>query len=172
MMDFKKVIGTIAPFIGGMVGGPFGAAAGKLIGSALLGNENATQEDIENAIGVATPEQLVKLKQIDAQTKIKYAEIGLDEKKIAALDRDSAREREIKTGDSTPKYLAWFITLGFFGILTTIVFFGGAIPLQILSAVNILLGALVTAWIGVVTYYFGSSAGSDKKDILLKEKKA
>lgn len=167
-MNFKSVIGTIAPFLGALIGGPMGGVAGKLIGTALLGNENATQEEIEKAIGVATPEQLVKLKQIDAETRIKYAEIGLDEKKIAAMDRDSARQREISTGDKMPAILSIVVTGGFFGILTAILFYGKAIPSETFQTLNIMLGVLGAGWSSLMAYYFGSSAGSAKKDTILK----
>ena len=167
-MNFKKVIGSVAPFLGALVGGPFGAAAGKLIGSALLGDEDATQQQLEEAIGMASPEQLVKLKEIDAETKVKYAEIGLDERRIAAMDRDSARDREVRTNDKTPSRLAWLVTLGFFGLLGALLFIN--IPKDAIQIINIMVGVLGTAWVGIITYYFGSSSASDKKDILLKEK--
>ena len=90
-MNFKKIIGSVAPFLGSLVGGPFGAMAGKALGGLLCGNENASQEEIENQLMNASPADLVKIKQIDSDYKQKLAQIGLDEKKIAALDRDSAR---------------------------------------------------------------------------------
>ena len=48
-MNLKKILGTVAPFLGTMIGGPFGAAAGKLVGQVLLGNENASEAEIEKA---------------------------------------------------------------------------------------------------------------------------
>ncbi len=89
--EFKKILGTVAPFLGTMIGGPFGAAAGKLVGQILLDNENASEAEIEKALAQATPEQLVELRRVDAEYKTKMAELGIDEQKIAAMDRDSAR---------------------------------------------------------------------------------
>ena len=66
-MNLKKILGTVAPFLGTMIGGPFGAAAGKLVGQVLLGNENASEAEIEKALAQATPEQLVELRRVDAE---------------------------------------------------------------------------------------------------------
>ena len=154
----KKIVGIVAPFLGTMIGGPFGAAATKLIAEVLLDDPNASQADIEQAIASASPDQLVKLKQVDANYKTKMAELGIDEVKIAALDRESARKREALTQDRVPAILAIMLTLGFFGILITMMFY--PIPTQTQNVIDVMLGALGTAWISCITYYFGSSYGS------------
>ena len=166
--DLKKVVGTVAPFLGSMIGGPFGAAAGKILGQVLLGNEDASEAEIEKALASATPETLVKLREVDANYKTKMAELGIDEQKIAAMDRDSARKREIETGDMVPALLAFLLTFGFFGTLATIIFY--PLPESAQQIIDIMLGSLGTAWISVITYYFGSSHGSQIKTRLLKEK--
>ncbi len=167
-MNFKKILSTVAPFLGALVGGPFGAAAGKVVGQLLLGNENASEADIEKALGLATPEQLVELRRVDADYKIKMAELGIDEKKIAALDRESARQREMVTKDKIPAILALLLTFGFFGILATMMLY----PMQAgtTGVIDVMLGSLGTAWISVITYYFGSSYGSSIKTQMLENK--
>ena len=87
---------------------------------------------------------------------------------IAAADRANAREREIKTQDWTPKALGISITLGFFGLLYYLL--RHEPPNGSRDILNIMLGSLGSAWIGVVSYYFGSSAGSARKTELLSAK--
>ena len=164
----KKVVGTVAPFLGSMIGGPFGGAVGVMLGKALLGNENATEDEIALALGKATPEQLVKLRGIDADYKAKMAQLGIDEQKIHALDRASARDMGVKSGTNIPAVLAVFLTLGFFGILLCLMF--THIQAESRQIINIMLGSLGTAWISVITYYFGSSVGSHEKTKLLDKR--
>lgn len=168
MNSLKKLVGTIAPFIASLLGSPFAAAGIKLLSNALLGKDNASEEEINKAIAVATPEQLIELKRIDADYKIKMQELGIDEEKIAALDRDSARQREIQVKDNVPALLSVLVTLGFFGVLLTMIFY----PIQsdAKDVLDVMLGALGTAWISCISYYFGSSYGSKlKTQIMAKQ---
>jgi len=61
--------------------------------------------------------------------------------------------------------LATGVTFGFFGILYALMS-GYATKSDELM---IMLGSLSTAWISIVTFYFGSSAGSQRKDELLHQ---
>jgi len=54
------------------------------------------------------------------------------------------------------------VTVGFFGILFYIIRYG--LPTSGSEALLMMLGALGTAWTGVMSFYFGSSAGSQRKD--------
>ncbi len=85
-------------------------------------------------------------------------------------DRASARKREEDMSSSghqdfiTP-ILAVCITVGFFTLLFSVFFF----PIQqnMMNVANLLIGTLGTAWVAVVTYYFGSSSGSRGKDAVI-----
>ncbi len=89
-------------------------------------------------------------------------ELDIDLERIASEDRDSARNREIKTKDWTPKILAGGITVGYFGVLFYMLTHG--LPTTGGSeAMLVMLGTLGTAFGGVMAYYFGSSAGSKEK---------
>jgi UDP-N-acetylmuramyl pentapeptide phosphotransferase/UDP-N-acetylglucosamine-1-phosphate transferase len=87
---------------------------------------------------------------------------------IAAGDRANARDREVKTKDWAPKALGIAITLGFFGLLFFLL--RHEPPEKSRDILNIMMGSLGSAWIGVVTYYFGSSAGSARKTELMATK--
>jgi hypothetical protein len=68
------------------------------------------------------------------------------------------------TKSSVPAFLATIVTLGFFGIMGFMVYmpaFTASAPLLVL------LGSLGTSWTMIVGFYFGSSQGSQNKDLLL-----
>ena len=57
------------------------------------------------------------------------------------------------------------VTAGFFGMLATLAF--QDLPTTNKDMLNVMLGSLGAAWVAVVSYYFGSSAGSRAKDAAL-----
>jgi len=165
-MDLGKIIGTVAPWIGTALGGPIGGAATRELCKAIgLTKDDPSQDEISQAIANATPDQLLALKKADQDFAVQMQTLGFknvaDLEKIAADDRASARDREIKTGDWTPRALAIAVTLGFFGVLVFLMKYD--IPATEQNVLNVMLGSLGTAWIAIVTYYFGSSAGSTAK---------
>ena len=159
--DWKSLVGSVAPTIATALGGPMAGMAVKAIAGGLGLDPDATEADISKALQGATPETLLAIQKADQSFETSMAEIGVDLEKIAADDRNSARNREKETGDKTPKYLAAVIVVGFFGTLATIAF--AAIPAPAMPAVNILLGSLTALLIQVGNYYYGSSAGSKEK---------
>ena len=161
----KNVLGTVAPFIGSLVGGPLGGGAGKIVSQLLLGKDDATARELEFALSNATPAELLGLKNADLEFKKEMAQLGVTEIEIAAMDRDSARKRQIVVGDHIPGILAIGLTLGFFGVLVLIMFYPMEKTAQ--GVIDVMLGALGTAWVSAITYYFGSSAGSVRKTELI-----
>ena len=62
--------------------------------------------------------------------------------------------------------LAILVTLGFFGVILFILLVKTKTD-DISAVAQTLLGILGTAWISIITFYFGSSVGSKEKTKLL-----
>ena len=172
--DWKALVKSIAPTIGTALGGPLGGMSGLALSKALGVSEDAAKDETTLAAAVqgASPDQLLALKKADQDFAVQMQKLGFENvealEAIAAGDRANARDREIKTQDWTPKVLGIAITLGFFGLLAYLM--KREPPAGSRDILNIMLGSLGSAWIGVVTYYFGSSAGSARKTELMSAK--
>lgn len=172
--DALSVINKLAPTIAAALGGPLAAggvvALQKVFGlDGQGGSEGDSKDQLAAAISGATADQLLALKLADQNYAIKMQELGFKNiaelETLAAGDRDSARKREIEVKDSTPRNLAYAITIGFFGILLLLMF--GDIPTSSREVLYIMLGTLGTAWTGCISYYFGSTSSSSEKNKLL-----
>jgi len=161
LKQFAPLLSQVAPTIATALGGPLAGVAMKTLSSALFGHEDGTEEQISAAMASATPDQLAAIKKIDADFKVQMKSLDIDLERIAAGDRDSARQMQTATKDWTPKALAFCITFGFFGALVWILVFG--IPKTGTEVLLMMLGSLSTSWTGVVQFYYGSSAGSKQK---------
>jgi hypothetical protein len=162
MEPLLNLVRTVAPSIATAVGGPLAGMATRAISEALLGKPDGSEAELVEAAAKATPEQLLALKKAEQDFAVQMRELDVDLERIANEDRNSARDREIKTKDLTPRLLAGSITLGYFGVLFFMLLNG--LPTTGGSeAMLVMLGTLGTAWGGVVAYYFGSSAGSKEK---------
>ena len=155
---FGPLLGQVAPSIATALGGPLAGVAVRTLSNALFGHEDASEQQVSEALSTATPDQLAAIKKIDADFKVQMKSLDIDLERIAAGDRDSARQMQRETKDWTPKVLAFFLTFGFFGALVWILIFG--IPKTGTEVLLMMLGSLSTSWTGVVQFYYGSSAGS------------
>jgi hypothetical protein len=160
----KSVLATVAPLIGTAIGGPFGGLAGSLLSKAL---GTADPKAMEAAITSTDPDILLKLKQADNEFQEHLKQLGIDEQKLVFDDIANARAMEVATHDSTPKYLAYLVTLGFFATLGYLIVYGK--PQTGGDVMLVMVGALGTAWASIVSFYYGSSAGSAAKtDVINK----
>ena len=169
LKTFVPLLQTVAPTLATALGGPLAGVAVKTLSAALLGHEQGTEQEVTAALEKASPEQLAAIKKIDADFKVHMKELDIDLERIAAADRDSARKMQIANQDWVPRMLAFLITVGFFGILTWMLLHG--MPQNGTEALLMMLGALGTAWTGVVNFYYGSSAGSKEKNSLIAKDK-
>lgn len=169
LKTFGPLIGSVAPTIATALGGPVAGMAVKAISGALFGHDGASKDDIMTALANPTGDQLAALKKIDADFAVQMKALDIDLERITAGDRASARDMQKETKDWIPRALAVSVTVGFFAILLYMLVYG--LPTTGNEALLLLLGALQTAWGGIIAFYFGSSSGSQKKDQMIYNSK-
>jgi hypothetical protein len=135
----------------------------EAVSKSLGIDPNAVQDTINS--GKLTADQIASIQSAEIALKAKAQEMSLDFEQLAVQDRKSARDMQTTTKSFIPPLLALIITIGFFGILV------GMMTGKVTSsdALMLLLGSLGTAWTGVISFYFGSSASSQNKDTLLHQ---
>jgi len=168
----KGIIGTVAPMLATALGGPMAGQAVASIARSMGLKEDAKLGDVQQALasGQLTGDQLVALKAAEMQFQEHMALAGFENTEkleaLAAQDRDSARVRETKVMDWTPRILAYVIVGAFvFVIITTL---RGWSKVESALA-GTLIGYLSAKAEQVISYYFGSSAGSAEKTKLLSQ---
>ena len=155
-------LAQIAPTVASALGGPLAGIAVTALCKAMNLNEHEVNGIIQTGKLSADQIAQVKLAELDIQRQAQ--ELGLDFAKLEVADSVSARNMEMATQSHIPAILAAITTIGFFGILT-LLFFNKVDPTN--NALMIMLGSLGTAWTGVISFYFGSSHGSQMKDQML-----
>ena len=161
MPGWKQILGSVAPSLARALGGPVAGMAVQAIADKL-GLTEATKDAVQAALETASPETLLKLKELDQTFARQMAELGIEGEKVDAGDRASARALLTSTKDWVPGALASAVTIAFMGTLAVMLFF--KIPADNQAAANIMLGALAGAQVQVLNFYFGSSSSSRKKD--------
>jgi len=159
MQWLEQIAPTIATALGGPLAGMAVSAVAKAIGCA--------PDEVQNVIssGKLTAEQVASIQLAELELKKQAQAMNLDFAKLGAEDKKSARDMQIATKSWIPPVMALGVTVGFFGILAGLMY--GQI--QHAPQIDIMLGSLGTAWTGIISFYFGSSAGSQAKDQLLHQ---
>lgn len=151
--DWKAFVIRIAPTLGSVLQGPLsGVAVAFLAGKLLDGPVDDQDAALSEILGAQTPEILAKLIALDGEFKASLSALNIDESILR--DVANAREREMTLRDHTPAALAACITAGLFAIIFLLIFV--PLPQDSMNIVNIMLGSLSTAWMTVISYYFGS----------------
>lgn len=176
--NIKELIGTSAPVIGTLLGGPAGGAVGGLI-SKVLGVDN-TPEAIELAL-MNNPDALVKIKELETSKELAILQAELENKRIDVgsvidnrkldnekdqmflSDKQSARSRQVDSEKATGKVdvalyvIAGVIVLAFFASILALIFITLDKQSGTYELLLMLFGALTTKFGTVVDYFFGAS---------------
>ena len=167
-MKFKEVLAKIAPALGATFGGPLGGAAGAVLSRVLLGKDTiAKPEELEAALGVASPETLLALKQADAKFATDMKALEIDVFRLEVADRASSREM-FKVNIWPQSIAAALYTVGFFVFLIWLLVTNRAdLPEWQSQALTLLLGGLLAGQTAVLSWLFGSTYGSQSKTAAL-----
>jgi len=161
-MNWKDIVKSVAPVLGGALGGPFGSMASKWLAGTLLGDENAGEGALEEAINAANPDTFLKLRELDADFKVEMKRIGLEEKQLVVEDRKDARK--LFSVDKRPQIILSGVFIGGYFILVYSLITGGfEIDPSQTALVATLIGVLTAGVSNIMQFWFGSSSGSKDK---------
>lgn len=154
----EQIAPTIATCLGGPLAGLAVTALSKLFGVA--------PDEVKGMIAdnKLSADQIAAIKVEEIKFKEQAQALGLNFEQLAVDDRKSARSMQSETRSNVPAVLSYGITVGFFGILASIML-GYATDNN--QPLLIMLGSLGTAWVSVVAFWFGSTNGSQNKDKML-----
>lgn len=177
--DLKAAIGTIAPTLATMLGGPLaGTAVAALEGVFGLAPGAGAEAVTAAAAAGMTPEQVAAVRAADQTHAERLKQMDIDVAKMntdfqAAMvtadnvDRASAREREIKVGGWTVPSMAWLVLAGSLALTAAVVTGNVTKDPALATIVGTALGSMWAEAKQVLAYYFGSSAGSQAKDVTI-----
>lgn len=164
-MNLKDILSTVAPSLGLALGGPLGALAGKVL-SATLGTKDV--KSAEAAILAGDPEVMLKVKQAEIAFNQHIADLGVTMEQLSVDDRKSARALQLGTHSYLQPSLAVMIVVAFIVMVgTTLLGLSHADG----ALAGTLIGYLSAKCEQVISFYFGSSAGSDRKTELMAQAK-
>jgi len=161
-MQWRKIVSNLAPTLATALGGPLAGTAVKFIAGQLLGEENATEKEIDAFIAGASPEQLARLREIDNDFAVKMAQLDVDVFALEVTDTGSARELA-KVNMLPQIVLSVLFIAGYFCVVAAL--FSGVVVIDesIRDTSNILLGVLTANIPAIMGFWFGSSHGSKMK---------
>ena len=190
-MDFKTILGAIAPTAATLLAGPFAGLAVKFLGPVFglsgdaLATTGAAVQAIQDALtqGQLSGDQVLAIKQAEialtqhlADNNIKLVELDIQAAQVVTADRADARNREIQVKDRTPAHLAYTIIGGFFVIsLAQLIAlmgwpdFATRIPAQGWLLIGNISGYLAAEAKSASAYYFGTNSSSERKTELLAQ---
>jgi len=155
---------TIAPTIATALGGPLAGMAVSAVAKAIGCEPDEVQGIISS--NKLTAEQVASIQLAELELKKQAQAMNLDFAKLGAEDKKSARDMQIATHSWLPSILS-VLVIGGFGAITAAKVLGYSVASD--PTVQDLLTTLRDGVILVLSFYFGSSSGSQIKDQLLHQ---
>lgn len=169
-MDWKAIVGTVAPWIGTALGGPLGGMAVEAAANAL-GISDKTTDAVKQALSGVTPEQMLALKKADQEFAAQMQALGFkqvtDLEAIAAGDRDSARKLQASAPSNIPALLTCFVVGAFTTTLILLLKFD--VPATNRDIVVYMIGQLSGGFTSALAFWLGTTRDSGRKTELLAQ---
>ena len=154
----------VAPTIATALGGPLAGLAVEAVSKAL----GVSGDEAKNILdeGKMSADQIAQVKVAEVELQKQAQALGLNFEQLAVQDRSSARDMQIATKSFLVPTLAIIIVVSFIGVVV-----GTMMGLSHIESAmaGTLVGYLSAKAEQVVAFYFGSSAGSQRKDELLHQ---
>lgn len=158
-MDWKKIVAGVAPAIGTALMGPAGGVVVASLGKLLLGDANASEEEVAQAVMSAPSSELaLKLQEENHRFQLDQDRNDIEREKVYLENTKSAREMySSKTGPQ--ENLTYILVVGFFiTIVAELVVFcvwGDKISKEALFLLGSMTGALGTYVMTSIKFWFG-----------------
>jgi len=170
--DWKSTLATVAPAIAGLFGTPLAGMAVKAGLTAFgITDTPSDPKDAESLLASkvqgATTKDLLALKEADNTFKLEMEKLNIARSKLDVDDRSNARDMAKTRGVLPQVLLSISYTIAYAVVLYF--FMSGQIQVQPNQQVlfGSLIGILTSAQVGIMNFWFGSSAGSKQKTDML-----
>lgn len=179
--DIGKAVGSAAPMVGTLLGGPAGAAVGALVASAL-GTRN--DPEVVNAALAMNPDALAKVQELQINAKVQLQQLSVTAENnrlqaeaaqysAEAADRDSARKLAAQQPrDFIRPAITIMLVLGAIGIMVAVLGGWASETLKDNNS-NIMVGIIVGYWFNemkqTLGFYFGMTKESQKQSAAITE---
>ena len=152
-----NMVGTVAPMLATSMGGPLANIAINTIAKRM--GVDATPQAVQTRLDAGDANDLLAIKECEAEFEVKMKELELDETRLLVEDTQDARSRFSK--DWTTRIMGIATLSGFLAYIFLVTL---QPPEQNSEAlINLVLGYLGGLASAVISFYFGASnaGGSD-----------
>lgn len=152
----------VAPTIATALGGPLAGLAVEAVSKALGVAPDEAKKLMDD--GKMSADQIAQVKVAEIELQKQAQALGLNFEQLAVEDRKSARDMQVATRSFLVPSLAIIIVMSFIGVVVATL--AGFSKIESAMA-GTLIGYLSAKAEQVISFYFGSSHGSQMKDQML-----
>ena len=173
--DIGNIVGKSAPIVGGLLGGPAGAAVGALVASAL---NVSSDPDAVSAALAGNPDAMVRIQELQTNARVQLEQLAVQIETVRiqaagaqytaeAADRDSARQLAAKQpNDMIRPGLTVVVLAGSLCIVAAILL-GFATEVLKDPVAAMTAGTVIGVWLAmtkdVMGFWFGMTKESQKQ---------